>query len=135
MDDQTKTITVSLNSIFSSKNPDEYWKETISKVLTLFHESFIHVNLYAGDFIDDGKKNYSNIPENIKNAASGMQTHYQHFKVGMEQNEGNNLWPQQAFNAMKNINKSFPIPVLYKTNSELWKTMWDYSGGAGFEKW
>ena len=134
LDDKSKTITVTINSTFLSKDADSYWKETIGKTLTFFHESFIHVNLFTEDFFDNGKKDYSNIPANIKEAAGQMRSHFQHYKVGYEQTNGNNLWPQQAFEAMKNINKSY-TPAIYKNDSDLWKTMWNYEGGTGFEKW
>jgi RHS repeat-associated protein len=127
-------INVSVNSNFYEKTTNGLVSEAFGKVGTLFHESFIHVDLNTKDFLDNKKFDYSNIGADVKKAA-GIPAHYQHYQVLMDfmkngYNTGN-LWPGAAFEGMKQLND---ILKVFPTDQKMLNDMWDYSGGVKLDE-
>jgi RHS repeat-associated protein len=97
---------------------------------SLFHESLIHGDLRGQDFLDNKKFDYSNISNEVKKAAGGMQEHYHHYKVLLDVNNqgynNNNLWPRIALEGIRDVLRGLGIK---QTDQEINKEMWDYRGG------
>lgn len=99
----------------------------ISRTITFFHESFIHVNLFTNDFIDNRKFDYSNISPEIKNHANfngipNSELHHQQ----VYWNGNNSLWPGAAYRGIVNVNNAFGQRY---NNLQLNKMIWSYYGG------
>ncbi|MBS1666283.1 MAG: hypothetical protein JST58_02800 [Bacteroidetes bacterium] len=127
-------INVSVNSNFYEKTTQGLVNEAFGKIGTLFHESFIHVDLSTKDFLDNKQFDNSNIGQDVKNAA-GYTAHYQHYQVLMDYMKNgyntNNLWPGAAFNGLKQLND---ILKVFPTDQKLLNDMWDYSGGIQLDE-
>jgi hypothetical protein len=54
---------------------DQYGKMIFSRTGTIFHESFIHIELTAQDFMDNDKVDYSNISSQNKIGGVGNWQH------------------------------------------------------------
>lgn len=127
-------ITISVNSNFYEKTTDGLVNEAVSKIGTLFHESFIHGSLHTADFLDNKKFDYSNINSDVKNAV-GDSRHYHHYKVLKDYvNKGynsGNLWPLNAFNGMKEINDKLKV---FPSDQALLIDMWNYDGNIELDE-
>ena len=126
------TITVTMHS-GKGWQSDNY---TYNSIITIFHESFIHVNLGTEDYLDNGDFDDSNINSAYKNPASGYEHHFQHRRVRAEFIDqgavrSNKLWPNQALNALDRISKSWGLNYSYEN---LQRMMWKYDGGIEFPK-
>ncbi len=103
---------------------------TFNRIITLFHESFIHVDLNTKDFLDDGWLNQSNMTTADKERASGIKNHYQHKHVMNDLESGKtnstSLWPNQAYSVFKSIAKEWNLGY---SDEYIWKSMWNFSGG------
>jgi RHS repeat-associated protein len=103
----------------------------LSKNMTFFHESFIHVDLYTQDFLDDRLFNYSNIPKHVIDylnrymSGSDAIAHYQHYLVNGSYNTSK-LWPAAALRGIMEVNGKFGNKY---TNETLKRIMWNYNGG------
>lgn len=130
-DDGRAKISITVSSYFGSpKTKQEALNTIFSKTGTFFHESFIHADLFAKDFLDNKQFDYTNIPQNVKDAAVYSE-HYQHYKVlmGYMKNGYNtdNLFPKEAFDGMKQIND---ILKVFPADQQMLADMWDYNGGV-----
>jgi RHS repeat-associated protein len=127
-------INVSVNSNFYEKTSSGLVGEAFGKVGTLFHESFIHVDLSTKDYLDNKQFDYSNISQAVKNAAVYPE-HYQHYQVLMDYMKNgynsNNLWPGAAFNGMKQLND---ILKVYSSEQSMLNEMWNYNGGIQLDE-
>jgi RHS repeat-associated protein len=127
-------INVSINSGIYEKTTLGLNTEIFDKVGTLFHESFIHVDISTKDFLDNNKFDNSNIGKNVKNIA-GYGVHYQHYKVLIDYiNQGyktNNLWPGTAFSGLKQLNDFLKI---FASDQKLLNDMWNYNGGIQLDE-
>ncbi|MCD7901850.1 MAG: hypothetical protein LUH22_18965 [Bacteroides sp.] len=103
-------------------------KAIISRTITTFHESLIHGELFAKDYMDDGAFNYSNIPSSIKDYCnkyfSPPEKHYHHSTV--YHNNDSQAWPNDAYKAIQRLNSQLKTGY---TNSQIKKMIWSYSGG------
>lgn len=124
-------ITVTLNS-------DKI--ELADRFLTVFHESFIHVNLGTNDFLDNQKFDYSNISPAVKESLKGqgwfgtdLTEHYDHFQVAYDRLNANsgNLWPVNALEGLKEINSK---QKFWTSTQQIIQAMWTYSGGLTAEE-
>jgi hypothetical protein len=100
-----------------------------NSIITLFHETFIHVDLDTKDYLDNKRIDNSNMPQDAKESAGGIDSHYQHRYVLLENNKNmgtkNSYWPDQAYNAFRNISKKWNLGY---SNEYIWKAMWDSEG-------
>ncbi|MDF7820192.1 hypothetical protein P1X15_21410 [Runella sp. MFBS21] len=109
-------------------------RTVFSKLVTIFHESFIHAENTALDFKDDKKLNNSNLrlTQQQKDNVMGLTNHFQHVKVRDDYTkngigaQNSNLWPEQALRGIIEANKS--IGVNYSVEF-VFKHMWSYEGG------
>ncbi|GGG19023.1 DUF6443 domain-containing protein [Pontibacter amylolyticus] len=92
-----------------------------SRTMTFFHESFIHADLFAKDYQDNGLFDYSNISSRFK--TPGLKEHWQHFQVLY--NKDNSLWPGGAKRGLIEVNSGYQ----YYSNEQISKMIWDYNGG------
>ena len=114
-DINTKQITVNLGinrqpSKQSSQSIDDYrafYNELIlDRAVTLFHESYIHAQYFAGDYWDDKQDNRSNVNEAYRDPIYKKYAHhYQILKVGDVY--GN--WPNRAASGLEKINRSLGL--------------------------
>ena len=104
-----------------------------SEVITTFHESFIHAENDALDYIDDKKVNYSNLGLTPNQKGSVTSQHFQHVKVRDDYKnlgigpKNVNLWPEQALRGIIDANRALKLNTNVEYN---FKRMWDYNGGA-----
>jgi RHS repeat-associated protein len=108
----------SQNSVTSAKNMSRW---VFSRTMTIFHETFLHADLSAKDFMNNGKFDNSNIPYK----PSGAQKHWQHSHV-LYNNGNNSSWPTDAYNGIQEANSKFGR---FYTSGQLQKMMWNYQGG------
>lgn len=128
-------INVRINKNFYEIGTKNESMESMGKIGSLFHESFIHAELRAGDFLDNNQFDYSNISKNVKDAAANMEWHYHHYKVLLDfmdkgYNNGN-LWPLEAYNGLKEINiqtKDYP------NDQAIVSDMWYYNVGIQIDE-
>jgi hypothetical protein len=121
-------ISVVVNSNYYEKTESGLINESFGKVITFFHESFIHADLDTKDFLDNKRFDHSNISQNVKNAAA-YTAHHQHYQVLMDYMKNgysNSLWPGEAFNGLKDLNEVLKV---FPTDQALLNEMWNYSGG------
>jgi hypothetical protein len=103
----------------------------MSKVITFFHESFIHVDLYTQDFLDNGKFDYSNIPREVKEytnfymGKSNATQQYHHEYVKSDINKSI-LCPSAASRGIIEVNSS--LGLKYK-DQNIQTMMWNFNGG------
>lgn len=105
---------------------------TFNSAMTIFHETFIHVDLYTKDFLDDNRINYSNMTSKDKDRASAYTNHYHHkhilnkFESSTSIQNGQALWPGKAYLGLSKIAKDWNLGY---TKEELLKAMFNFSGG------
>ena len=120
-------IDVTLNTQFSS----DAATESFNKSMTIAHESFIHVDLFTKDFLDNSKFDYSNIDPGIRNIRGLDKTHYHHRQVLDNYiNKGyypGSSWPLGGYNVMQEINQKNNVG---RTPAQIMQRLWDYSGGV-----
>ena len=116
-DDKTKEVTITSHS-----NPSDESK--FAQGIT--HELFLESKYLADDLKDNGKKDYSNISTQAKNAAYNNPWDYGHQqnKVDRAKTDPRKLlWPGTAYGVLQSINKSLNLG---KTNEEIKSGMFDY---------
>ena len=136
-DDGKNTITVALNTFekvnaqdnkvydyrssnaVTSANNMSRW--IFSRTITVFHETFIHADLSAIDFMDNRKFDDSN----ILYKPGGYESHWQHSQV-LYNNGNNTSWPNDASKGIQDANSTFGR---FYTNEQLGQMMWNYNGG------
>lgn len=125
-------ISINSNNVTGSSS---FNRESFSKTTTLFHESFIHGDLFTRDYLDDKLFNYSNISAEAKRDAV-YPSHYQHFQVLYDYRDrgynNGNLWPLEGFNGLKELNSSRKI---FTTDGRIIQSMWNYSGGVKLDEY
>ena len=112
-DINTKQITVNLGinrqpSKQASQSIDDYrafYNELIlDRAVTLFHESYIHAQYFAGDYVDGGRVN-SNIDQDLlpkyEKSAHHTQIFYRRDVYGN--------WPNRAASGLEKINRSLGL--------------------------
>ena len=103
---------------------------TFNRIMTLFHESFIHAALKTEDYLDNKLFDHSNITESDKDRAGGIQVHYQHRHVMNEYEKdvlnNNLLWPNQALTGLMKIANDWNLSY---SREELQMAMWNFNGG------
>jgi RHS repeat-associated protein len=128
-------ITINTNAEATTKDPNgnaltSFDTRAYESTKTLFHESFIHAILDTKDFLDDGRRNYSNISQNAKSAV-GMPSHYQHAQVLLDYakdgDKSRNLWPASAYWGLQQVNKNLHTNYSPQTIVD---NMWNYKGGS-----
>jgi hypothetical protein len=100
---------------------DQYGKMIFSRTGTIFHESFIHAELTAQDFMDNGKVDYSNISSQNKIGGVGNWQHNQIYYNNIK-----NVWPGDAYRALIDINGNMNLNY---TNKQILQNIWFYNGG------
>jgi RHS repeat-associated protein len=100
---------------------DQYGKMIFSRTGTIFHESFIHAELTAQDFMDNGKVDYSNISSQNKIGGVGNWQHNQVYYNNIK-----NMWPGDAYRALIDINGNMNLNY---TNKQILQNIWFYNGG------
>ena len=105
-------------------------KDAFGIAEALFHETFIHADLFTSDYLDDKKFNFSNLPNN-EYINSAYKTHKQHAAVSQGFSDYGNRTPfkfggENVLRGLQDVSQS-----LHKNYSKgfILKTMWDFSGG------
>ncbi|MDI3311502.1 MAG: hypothetical protein QJR05_08785 [Thermoanaerobacterium sp.] len=98
----------------------QYSKMIFSRTITLFHESFIHAESFAQDFMDNGKIDYSNISSQNK---IGPQSQWQHNQVYC--NGINDSWPGDVYKALMDINGNMNLQY---SDKQILQNLWFYVG-------
>ncbi|PWJ93333.1 hypothetical protein BC749_11620 [Flavobacterium araucananum] len=106
------------NAVTSAKNMSRW---IMSRTITAFHESFIHADLFAKDYMDNKKFDSSNILYKPK----GYESHWQHSQV-LYNNGNNTSWPTDGVSGIKEVNSTFGR---FYTSGQLDKMVWKYNGG------
>lgn len=106
------------NAVTAAKNMSRW---IFSRTITIFHENFIHVDLFSKDYMDNKKFDYSN----ISYKPAGYRTHWQHSQV-LYNNGNNTSWPNDGYEGIKEANSTFGR---FYTNEQLGQMMWNYNGG------
>ncbi|OXA91101.1 hypothetical protein B0A66_12035 [Flavobacterium hercynium] len=106
------------NTVISAKNMSRW---IFSRTITIFHENFLHADLSAKDFMEDGRFDDSNITHK-KNV---HESHWQHNQV-LNHNGNNTSWPNDASKGIQEANSTFGR---FYTAGQLSTMMWTYSGG------
>nr|WP_315203610.1 DUF6443 domain-containing protein [uncultured Flavobacterium sp.] len=106
------------NAVTSANNMSRW---IFSRTITAFHETFIHVDLSAKDFMDNRKFDNSN----ILYKPDGYKKHWQHSQV-LYNNGNNTSWPNDASKGIQEANSTFGR--FYNTG-QLNQMMWNYTGG------
>ncbi|OIN55615.1 hypothetical protein [Arsenicibacter rosenii] len=123
-------ITVSINEKYKERS------NVYSNVDTFFHESFIHAENNAQDYLDNKKFDYSNLGLTDKQRAEVLNRpgQYHHKKVADDylkyQNNSSNLWPIEAYRGLVEANN---ILHTNYTQMYIFKRMWNYVGGLNVE--
>jgi len=94
-----------------------------ARAISIFHESFIHAESFAGDYMDNSKVDYSNLRTDVKDP--GYQSHWQHHQV--YNNGMSSLWPGEAYRGLIDVKAQWP-GVKY-SNKQIEQKMWFYAGG------
>jgi RHS repeat-associated protein len=128
-DNSNKTITVTM---CTDQIKDESNESIYSATQTFTHESFIHGDLGAIDYMQDGSFNSSNISQKAKEMASGFRPNFQHYQVYLNyaKNRYNTQWPGQGYSVLQQANS---ILKLNKTPQRVVQQMWNYSGGVNID--
>lgn len=122
-EDGRSKINILLNtesSDFTEFNSGEIGESVLmyNLVGTITHESFIHGDLFAGDFSDDGNFNYSNVPGRI----SGSLHHY---KAHSDALNHNGRFANQGYSLMKKMNSKYN--VFNPAFPQVWNKMWNFA--------
>jgi RHS repeat-associated protein len=129
------TVTVNSNPIASGQDEINHPKYitakgaminpyyVMSKTMTFFHESFIHVDLTMRDFTDDGTRNYSNLPRSLTSWYHDKDNYHHYF---FRDGGKTNLFPAAVLQAVKEINIKLGLPY---TSSELENMLRNHVGG------
>ena len=108
--------------------------EELNQVKSITHESFIHVDMFTQDWLDDKKLNYSNLSDWTKQTFAGQGTqgldaNGQHMEISrqfyQDQNNPNSLWPAQAFQVLRTAATDAGAKV---TDDQIKSIMWKFSG-------
>ncbi|QYJ68243.1 RHS repeat domain-containing protein [Flavobacterium litorale] len=92
----------------------------------IVHESFLHVDADAYDFIDDGRANYSSVPKKFR-YAKNHSDHY-HISHGAIYNNTDDKVQQftvKGFNILHRASKKWNLNF---TKAQIRTQMWDFSG-------
>lgn len=102
---------------------------TFNTIITIFHETFIHVRLDTEDFLDDKTLNNSNISKEAKASAGGQDWHYHHREIALNKStltkNPNSIWPNKALNGLMKIAKDWNLN--YK-REQIKDAIWNASG-------
>ncbi|KIA82456.1 hypothetical protein OA85_16460 [Flavobacterium sp. AED] len=136
-DDGKNTITVALNTfervdaqdnkVYDYRSPNAVTSANnmsrwiFSRTITAFHETLLHADLSAKDFMDNRKFDNSN----ILYKPSGYKSHWQHSQV-LYNNGNNTSWPTDASKGIQEANSTFGR---FYTTGQLNQMMWNYNGG------
>lgn len=98
---------------------------------TILHETMIHAEAFAQD-LKDGKLDYSNISQSIKNKYPDDRSHWQHFQNNYDrQRTGGHsmVWPGTAYSILQQVNTTTNAQ---KTNQDIVNKMLDAWGINGY---
>ena len=97
-------------------------KMVFDRAMTIFHETFIHAELFSQDYLDNNKIDYSNLRPEVK--VPGYKSHWQHSQV--YHNGMNQLWPGEAQRGLIEVNRMWNTGY---SAEEILKQIWNYNGG------
>jgi RHS repeat-associated protein len=110
--------------------------KTLNLVKSITHESFIHADMFTGDWLDDKNLNFSNLNKWTRDhfgtgPLSQIGKHGQHLEISrrfwINQNDGDGLWPAQGFQVLKSAAGTLGIKV---SDNLIKNKMWDFGGSA-----
>jgi hypothetical protein len=99
------------------------------------HESFMHVDLFTLDYLDNQKIDYSNVPAEIKRDRNVFPYHYHHEMVRKEYVR--NPYSQkyrfltETFVTIKSVSMAMGLNL---SDAYIGKLIWKYDGGIDFEE-
>jgi hypothetical protein len=97
-------------------------KSGFEGVMNVTHESFIHANSYAVDFLDNRTIDYSNLNSYVVNNYRKVNRHHIQTSV-FDRREYKGLYANQGFSIMLQANKRYNEN---KTRTQVWNSMYDY---------
>jgi len=93
-----------------------------SGVEDITHESFIHADSYATDFLDNGNIDYSNLNKYVRDNYRKVNRHHIQTSV-FDRREYKGLFANQGFSIMQQANKKYNEK---KTRTQVWNTMYEF---------
>jgi RHS repeat-associated protein len=116
------------NTSVSQQSIDNQVKGILSRTITVFHESFIHGDLFTKDYLDNKKIDNSNILSTIKSQLGNyFSEHFQHAEMQLGPNSSQQLFNTDARNGIISANKLWSGGKQF-TDSQLSTMMWNFSG-------
>lgn len=107
-------------------------KDVFSTAETIVHEGFLESDYLAKDFANDGKLDYNNISNYVKNDwFKGNRSHYNHGQNYVDRSRvgGENLmWPGRGYRVLQDVNKILNSGL---NNQQIQNKMYDSSGIYG----
>jgi len=97
-------------------------KMIFDRAMSIFHETFIHAELSAQDYMDNSKIDNSNLRPDVK--LNGYKAHWQHSQV--YHNDMNQIWPGEAYKGLIDVNNQWNTGY---TAEQILKQLWNYNGG------
>ena len=108
-------------------NSEKRKKYILGRTTTIFHESYIHAQLYAEDFVDDNNLNDSSIPKKFKEGVNRGFTRITNYSATYQHlfaKEKNSMFRKTVLPALIGIYKQQNINT---TPKEIEKNMLNYS--------
>jgi len=121
----TEGETININpgaSATSSEGAKQISKMIFERAKSLFHETFIHAELFAQDYVDNNRVDYSNIRSEVK--IPGYKSHWHHSHV--YHNGMNQLWPGEAYRGLLDVKSQWNMQY---PDAEMYRRLWNYNGG------
>jgi hypothetical protein len=108
--------------------------EDFNRVITTFHESFIHGSEFTSDYLDDKKFNNSGVSAKNKEGAGMFEMHYHHSKVRQDFTKNGysakNMFVQKAYSGILSVSNSWDLKM---KPLEIQAAMWNFSGGLNLD--
>jgi hypothetical protein len=104
--------------------------KTFNLAKAIMHESFLHGDNEARDFIDDGSSNNSTIPKEYRKYDDFAYSHADHYFISREyyanrSNPNVQLFPVKGFNLLKQVSNNLNLNY---SNKQIKSTMWNFNG-------
>jgi RHS repeat-associated protein len=124
LDTDSKFIAVSDKGVHAYTGSATYTEALFSKIVTLSHETFLHAELSAQDYLQDSKFNNSNIGKDILGNLDYTESDYQHMQV--YNNSNSQIFPGSSLKVATEANT---ILKLNFSPTQMEGIIWNYSGG------
>ena len=121
---------VNVNVMVSKKAFGDSGSQFFNTLEHITHESFLHVDLTAKDYKDDGKGNSSSIPKEYRQYDTWLSSHGQHYYIQAEYlkdpaNNKVNTFTKEGFKILQQANEALKLKL---GDSQIKTQMWTFSG-------